>query len=65
MDKVLHVMATPEELAEFRGKALTGGWDLESDCRTGSVARFAGSTDPRAVSVHARNSHQWGGYMLS
>jgi hypothetical protein len=47
--KLLHLIAKPEELSGQRASALSGGWELEWDIRKGSVARFAVSTDPRAV----------------
>ena len=54
MDKILHVMGTPEELSDLLGKTLRGSWDLENDCRMGSVTRFAASRDPRAVGACTR-----------
>jgi hypothetical protein len=50
MPKILHLVATAEELAAQAAATLSGKWDLENDCRIGSVTRFASSTDPRAVS---------------
>jgi len=47
--KILHLIARPEELASQLRLSLAGGWELETDCRIGSVQRFATSTDPRAV----------------
>ena len=47
--KILHLIARPEELAGQLRLSLAGGWELENDCRIGSVQRFATSTDPRAV----------------
>jgi hypothetical protein len=58
MDKILHVMGTPEELSDLLGKTLRGSWDLENDCRMGSVTRFAASRDPRAVGACARCAHR-------
>ncbi len=49
LPKILHLIAKPEELASQRQASLAGGWELENDCRIGSVQRFARSSDPRAV----------------
>ena len=49
MPKILHLMAKPEELATQHAASVNGAWDLENDCRIGSVTRFAASTDPRVV----------------
>ena len=49
LPKILHLIAKPEELATQRAASLNGAWDLENDCRIGSVTRFAASTDPRVV----------------
>ena len=58
MDKILHVMGTPEELSDLLGKTLRGSWDLENDCRIGSVTQFAASRDPRAVGACTRCTHR-------
>ena len=58
MDKILHVMGTPEELSDLLGKTLRGSWDLENDCRIGSVTRFTASRDPRAVGACTRCAHR-------
>ena len=51
LPKILHVIGTPTELASLRTASLNGGWELENDCRIGSVKHFAASQDPRAVSA--------------
>ncbi len=56
LPKILHVIGTPAELASLRAASLNGGWELENDCRIGSVKHFTASQDPRAVSAVCRDS---------
>ena len=59
--KILHFMAGKDEVAAQRDGALAGKWDIENDCRIGSVTRFAASSDPRAVSGRRRVAWAWHG----